>query len=124
MALVLRIRGIYATALTEFFLDRGSRVALPSGPMAERFAGRPGFDSFQAPDAQILDLDSKQGILVVGEEGVLEDLLTQVRDGLFDAVSRRKAKDVLEIEFPLVSKSRLDEIDSSSPSSIEDHWVR
>jgi hypothetical protein len=113
MAPVLRMRGIYVTALTRFFLDRGFKVALPSGPIADRFGGSAGFDTFQAPDAQILDLDSKQGILVAGEEGVLDDLLTQVRDAFFDAVIRRKAKDVLEIEFPLVSKSRLDEIRST-----------
>jgi hypothetical protein len=110
---VLKIRGIYATALTRFFLDRGFKVALSSGPMAERFGGSAGFDAFQAPDAQILDLDSKQGIFVEGEEGILEDLLIQVRDGFFDAVTRRKAKDVIEIEFPFASKSRLDEMRSA-----------
>ena len=113
MDLVLKIRGIYATALTRFFLDRGFRVALPSGPMADRFSGWAGFGAFQAPDAQIVDLDSRQGILVEGEEGVLDSVLTQVRDGFLDAVTRKRAKDVLEIEFPLVSKSRFDEIRST-----------
>jgi hypothetical protein len=110
---VLKIRGIYATALTRFFLDRGFEVALPSGPIAERFGGSAGLDAFQSPDAQILDLESKQGILVAGEEEILEDLVSQVRDGFFDAVTRRKAKDVIEIEFPFVSKSCLDEMRST-----------
>ena len=109
MNLVLKIRGIYATALTTFFLDRGFRVALPSGSMAERFAGRDGFDAFQAPDVQVMDLDNKQGVLAEGEPEFLNDLLPHVRDGLPDAVTRRRAKDVLEIEFPSGSKSRLDE---------------
>jgi protein associated with RNAse G/E len=110
---VLRIRGIYATALTKFFLDRGFKVALPSGSMAERFAGWDGFDALQAPDVQILDLENKQGILMEGEEQVLQALLTRVRSEFFDAVTRSKAKDAIEIEFPLASKSHLDEIRST-----------
>ncbi len=106
---VLKIRGIYATALTRFFLDRGFKVSLPSGPIAERFRGSAGFDLFQAPDVEILDLDSKQGILVTGPEEILEVLLIHLRDSFLDTVTRRKGKDVLEVEFPSVSKSRLDE---------------
>jgi len=108
--MILRIRGIYATALPRFFLDRGFKVALPSESIAGRFDGSPAFDVFQAPDVQILDLDSKQGILALGEEEALEELLAQVKESFFDVVTRRKAKDVLEIEFPLLSKSRLDEV--------------
>jgi hypothetical protein len=119
MGPVLKIRGIYATALTRFFLDKGFRVALPSGPMAERFAGWKGFDAFQAPDVQILDLASKQGILLEGDQEVLEDLLTHVREGFFDAVTRRMTKEVLEIEFPFLSKSRLDEIRGTVLSIID-----
>jgi len=107
---VLTIRGIYATALTRFFLDRGFKVALPSEPITDRFTASPAFDVFEGPDARILNLESKQGILVLGEEEVLEELLAQVREGFIDAVTRMRAKDVLEIEFPLLSKSRLDEI--------------
>jgi hypothetical protein len=121
MGLVLKIRGIYATALTQFFLDKGFRVALPSGPMAGRFAGCDGFDAFEAPDVQVMDLDSKQGILMEGEEEFLNDLLSQVRDGLFDAVTRRRAKNVLEIEFPSRSKSCLDEIRNTVISTLPLH---
>lgn len=110
MSPCLKIRGIYATALTRFFLDRGFRVALPSGPIAERFTGRPGFDAFQAPDARLADLDSKQGIFVEGEEGVLETLLSHLRDGFFDAVARKRTEDGMEIEFPFGAKSVLDEV--------------
>ena len=67
MAVVLKIRGMYATALTRFFLDQGFQVALPSRPMAERFGALPGFDVLQAPDVDIRDLDSQQGILFKGE---------------------------------------------------------
>lgn len=110
MSFVLKIRGIYATALTRFFLDRGFKVALPSGPIATRFAAGAGFDAFQAPDVLILDLDSKQGVLVEGEEEVLNSVVGHLREGFFDTVIRRKARDVCEIEFPLRSKARLDEI--------------
>jgi hypothetical protein len=121
MDLVLKIRGIYATALTRFFLQRGFRVALPSGPIAERFAGWPGFDAFEAPDVQLADLDSKQGILLEGEEGVLETLLSHLRDGFSDTVARKRAEDVMEIEFPFAAKSVLDEVRNSVTPTLRLH---
>jgi len=110
MDLVLKIRGIYATALTRFLLERGFRVALPSGPIAERFAGWPGFDVLRAPDLQLSDLDSKQGILLEGAKRGMETLLCHLRDGFFDTVARKRAEEVMEIEFPSPTKSVLDEV--------------
>lgn len=110
MDIVLRIRGIYATALTKFFLDQGLAVALPSGPIAERFRNVSGFDVLQAPDVDITDLDSKHGVLLEGEKKALEGVVSRVRDCFHDAVMGRRAEDVLEIEFPLPMKLGLDEI--------------
>jgi len=110
MAIILKIRGIYSTALTRFFLDQGFRVALPSGSIAERFGVSPGFDVLQAPDVEIRDLDGKQGVLLEGQKEALDAMTPRVKICFYDAVTRRKAEDILEIEFPLVSKSRLDEI--------------
>lgn len=107
---VLKIRGIYATALTRFFLDQGFKVTLASEAVTERFGGSGGFDVFQAPGAEILDLESKQGIVVLGDQESLDIVASQVVENFLDAVTRRRAEDFLEIEFPLVSKSRLDEI--------------
>ena len=110
MGLVFTLRGIYATALTRFFLERGFGVAIPSGPIAERFAGWPGLGASKVPDARLADLDGKQGILVEGEEEVLETLLSHLRDGVFDTVARKRAEEVMEIEFPFAAKSLLDEV--------------
>jgi probable ribonuclease FAU-1 len=121
MDVVLKIRGIYATALTRFFLDQGFQVALPSRPMAERFGALPGFDVLQGPDVDIRDLDSQQGVLLEGEEESIEGVRARVRDCFYDAVIRRRAKDVLEIEFPLVSKSRLDEIRNTVVPTLSHH---
>jgi hypothetical protein len=119
--IVLRIRGIYSTALTRFFLDQGLAVALPSGPIAERFCGLQGFDVLQGPDVQIRDLENKQGVILEGEESAVEELLSQVRERFFDAVIRRRGKDAAEIEFPLGSKSLLDEIRGTVVPTLLNH---
>jgi protein associated with RNAse G/E len=107
---VLKIRGIYATALTGFFLKQGFKIALPSRPVAERFYGAPGFDVLQGPDVEVTDLITKQGVILVGEESALNAVGSTVHGLFHDAVTRRRAADILEVEFPLLSKSLLDEI--------------
>jgi hypothetical protein len=119
--MVLKIRGIYSTALTKFLLDRRFRVALPSWPMAARFGGLQGFDVLQGPDVQIRDLENKQGVILEGEEASVEALLSQVRERFFDAVIRRREKDAAEIEFPLGSKSLLDEIRGTVVPTLLNH---
>jgi probable ribonuclease FAU-1 len=121
MDVVLKIRGIYGTALTRFFLDRGFRVALPSGAMAERFGGEPGFDVLQGPDVEIRDLENKQGVFLEGEEGALDALIPRLEDCFYDTVTRRRGNDILEIEFPLVSKSLLDEFRSTVVPTLLNH---
>lgn len=125
MGVVLKIRGIYATALTRFFLDRGFKVALPSGSMAERFTASPGFDVFQSPDVEIMDLDNKHGVLLEGEQEAMDAVIWRVRDYFYDAVTRRRAKDIIEIEFPFVSKSLLDEIRNTVvPTLLHHHQLK
>jgi hypothetical protein len=121
IVLALKIRGIYSTALTRFFLDQDFQVVLPSSPMAERFAGSPGFDVLQAPDVEVRDLDNKQGVLLEGRKEALDSLLPLLQGNFDDAVIRRRAGDVLETEFPLVSKSRLDGIRGTVVPTLLNH---
>lgn len=118
---VLKIRGIYATALTRFFLGQGFKVTFPSEAVRERLGGLRGFEVLQAPDAEILDLKSKQGILVLGDQDSLDVVASQMIENFLDAVTRRRAGEVLEIEFPLVSKSRLDEIRNAVVPTLFSH---
>jgi protein associated with RNAse G/E len=119
--IVLKIRGIYATALTRFFLDRRFRVALPSEAVAERFCGASGLDVFQGPDVEIRDLENKHGVVLEGEGGSLDALITHMGDCFCDVVTRRRANDIAEIEFPFVSKLLLDEIRNTVVPTLLNH---
>lgn len=60
----LRIRGIYSTALTDIFLERGFAIVPPSVAISQRFAIVP------APGEEhvtIYDRRDKQGIVLEGE---------------------------------------------------------
>jgi len=76
----VRIRGIYSTALTKLFMDRGFRIAQPSGRIAERFNFERTYNEF---DVDIYDKKDRHGIILVGTEAeaakdVLEDELMDV----------------------------------------------
>jgi Ribonuclease G/E len=74
----VRVRGIYATALTRLLLEAGHDVVQGSPALRGRFdADLPPGD----PDATILTTDDRQGVAVAGESAAvdaLRDLLTDV----------------------------------------------
>ncbi|WP_457752380.1 DUF402 domain-containing protein [Thermococcus sp.] len=61
----VRIRGIYSTALTRLFLDRGFKIAQPSSKIAERFNFEKTYDEF---DVDIYDKKDRHGVILVGTE--------------------------------------------------------
>ena len=67
MTLALKIRGIYTTALTAFFLERGIAIALPSRETEERFARVDRATFREHADVEISDLEGKQGVLIQGD---------------------------------------------------------
>lgn len=90
MDIVLRIRGIYAIALTRFFLDQGLAVALPSGPV-EFYPHRVRYvdleiDVVQFPDGRVEVVD--EGELARGfEQG---HLTVEMVQKAIDEASRLK----------------------------------
>ena len=82
----VRIRGIYATALTKLMLDRGFSVVQPSPIIAERFSLEP---SEEEPDVIISDRADKHGVVLSGPGEPMEQVLSAIRDELPDAVFRR-----------------------------------
>lgn len=65
MELSLEIRGIYATALTRFFLDRGMAVASPpSEVMAVQVHSGNGLPARGPADVHITDIPGGQGVLI------------------------------------------------------------
>ena len=85
----VRVRGIYATALTRLLADAGHDVVDASPPIRRRFADAPLADRVReggAPAVEIATTDDRQGVGVAGEpaavEAVVDRLRTVARDAL------------------------------------------
>jgi protein associated with RNAse G/E len=110
MSVAVKIRGIYTTALTRFFLDRGMRVVSPSDTIIRRFGKTKGLVLVEAHDAEIVDMENMQGVRVEGERSSVDAVTRALRRNLFDAISRNKWEGSTEIEFPFAAKAALDEL--------------
>jgi protein associated with RNAse G/E len=120
----LKIRGIYTTALTKFFLDHNLAIVQPSEATRERFSGCKKIDSSEPIGVEIEDLEDKQGILLRGEPVKLHFVLNLLREKFFDALFwQRKygGLDFAEIEFPYLTKSRLDELRNEVVVTVPHH---
>ena len=108
----LKIRGIYTTALTRFFLDHGMTIVSPSEKTAERFEGAAGIEPCGEYDVSIRDLKSRQGVSILGNREDLERVVSSMQKTLWDAICSRKDPEraIFKIEFPYHSKILLDEI--------------
>jgi len=82
----IRIRGIYATALTNLAQKWGYRIVQATEPIRERFNIE--FDRVP-PDLTVKDLDHKEGVLVIGRPEAVQDFLTKI--GEIEGVFTRKA---------------------------------
>ena len=80
----VRIRGIYSTALTKLFLDRGFKIAQPSNKIAERFNFEKTYDEF---DVDIYDKKDRHGVILVGTE--VERAKRVLEEELMDVFFRR-----------------------------------
>lgn len=110
MRAAVKIRGIYSTALTRFFLDQGVNVVSPSDPIIRRFGKAKGLLLVGAHDVEIMDLEDKEGIRIEGERQGVEKLARALRDRFFDAIYRNRTAGSVELEFPFTAKSALDEL--------------
>jgi hypothetical protein len=120
----VRIRGIYASALTRFFLDAGFAVVDPSPVAADRFKGWPNLRKKGRIDFEIRDTDDRQGVFLEGAPEALEAAADLLMAPLFDAV-RRKGEDAegafVEIELPYLSKAFLDETRNQVVPTVPHH---
>ena len=80
----VRVRGIYSTALTKLFLDRGFGIAQPSNRIVERFGLEKTYDEF---DVDVYDKKDKHGIVLVGTE--VERVKKVIEEELMDVFFRR-----------------------------------
>jgi hypothetical protein len=100
MAIGLMIRGIYTTALTCFFLEKGMAIASPSTETAERFKKVKGAVFQEPADVEIRDLEGKQGVSIQGSRDACERVADLIRESFLDAVFRGAAR----LEEPYVKK--------------------
>jgi len=126
----VRLRGVYATALTRLLLDEGFEIVQLS-PEAQRRFGLG--ESPYAYDVTVHDRPDLQGIEARGSSGALGELRAALRRQLFDAITRahptwqgvsapsREATGFLDVEFPAPSKARLDELRSRVVSTLSRH---
>lgn len=113
MGITLRIRGIYATALTRFLIDNGFSIVCPSRAIMERFGKHEKFEFHEPVDVEIKDMEGGQGILLAGKPNRTGPVVALLRNTLFDAIFRKAGNDqwgATEIEFPFLAKSSLDEV--------------
>ena len=121
----LKIRGIYTTALTKFFLDKGLTIVSPS----EVIQGRFGYDERIDPNGptyvSIEDLISAHGILLEGYPEPLGAVIQLITQTFKDAICRRRATNanhaVMEVEFPYLAKSYLDELRGRVVPTLSNH---
>lgn len=79
----LKIRGIYATALTKIFLDAGYTIVDPSAEIQGRF-DLPASQTW--PEVLIRDRQQLQGVELIGEADQITVLVGLLQDRLLDAV--------------------------------------
>ena len=140
----VRIRGIYSTALTKLLLDNSFEIVQPSEVIKKRF-NLPGEDYVNVPpDLNVHNRLDRQGIIVTGNMVSLENLIDILRFTLDDVVFRNPLRipwetsyqyshgsylsniqlsDVssVDIEFPGLSKKRLDEIRATVTPTVTGH---
>lgn len=146
-----KVRGIYATALTNLLLKSGQfRIVQPSEEIRERFQLP---DSPEPPDIEVRDLEDGQGVVASGEEGAVDAFSALLREELFDLIARPQTPDprpqtpgprlpssvqslesgvrrlasirkVVAFEFPGASKARLDELRGEVVPTIRGHHQR
>jgi hypothetical protein len=105
--LKVKIRGIYATSLTRLFLDKKITVVQPSQEIRQRFRFERFSDSDE-PHVEIFDRHDRMGVAAKGKEECLERVEVIMHETLPDVIRRRKARDLVEFEFPFESKRVLD----------------
>jgi len=116
----VKVRGIYVTALSKLFSDEGFRLARPSVEIAERLGIRAEEPEF---DVEVQTRMDRHGIIVSGREECVGEILRVLRKHLDDAILRRLGAGTADVEFPILSKKKLDSIRRLVFPTIEDHHL-
>ncbi len=124
MDVTLKIRGIYATALTRFFMDKGLSIVFSSKVIAQRFGDYRKFESDKPVDVEISDTEDGQGILLKGQGDQVNHVVEVIREAFFDSVCRKTRGhpfDAMEVQFPYLAKAGLDELRNRVVPTVFNH---
>jgi protein associated with RNAse G/E len=124
MAPNVKIRGIYTTALTKFFIDSGITIVSPSQAIAARFKDSVDMATQKTSDVDIGDLEDSQGIMIRGESDHVDIIAGLFRENFTDAIFRMETHaemDCITVEFPYLAKSRMDEFRNSVVPTVFNH---
>jgi protein associated with RNAse G/E len=122
--LSVKIRGIYTTALTSFFSERGLAIASPSVETAERFRKRRGAVFKDPAQLEIRDLQGRQGVFIQGSRDACTQVVGMIKESFLDAIFRETGGMEpygMEIEFPYLTKSALDEQRNKVVPTVHNH---
>ena len=138
----VKIRGIYATALTNLLLDYGNflgnqtssdllfdngfAVVQPSATARERFELE---ENDESPDLEVYDRQDKQGVQASGTAEAVKAFTFVLQSSFDDVVARQgeapatilNGSRYVDVEFPALSKKKLDEIRGSVTPTINGH---
>ncbi len=98
----IRIRGIYATALTKLFLDHRFRIAQPSRPIRERFKLKNNKDPY---DVDLYDLPDRQGVFLAGVPEAVEQARAALSEELLDLVTQSFPQGIYSVYHGIVRSS-------------------
>ena len=109
----LKIRGIYATALTAFFTDHGAHICLPSEVIGRRFDDNKNIHLRRPANAEMIDRPDGQGILLSGKPQCTQPVIDLMKTYFLDIIRRERVINqtrFIDMEFPYETKSSMDEL--------------
>ncbi|RMD57505.1 MAG: DUF402 domain-containing protein [Nitrospirae bacterium] len=127
MDVSLKIRGVFTTALTKLFLEKGFKIIYPSKIIADRFRYERNIitNSWRIPDVSIKDLQRGQSIYIRGEPKKIKLIIHILKRAFFDVICRRVSYKEYEVEFPYFAKLELDRLRHSVvPTLLGHHLLR
>ncbi|UCC33374.1 MAG: DUF402 domain-containing protein [Candidatus Bathyarchaeota archaeon] len=125
-----QVRGVYSTALTRLLLDNGAVIVHPSAAAIERFGLE---ERNEPPSLDLRERHDRQGVSVSGKEGPIRAFKAMLQSNLYDVIIREEPRGevipnepvedhrLLDVEFPALSKEKLDAIRRSAAETVDGH---
>ncbi|MBD3170836.1 hypothetical protein GF326_00030, partial [Candidatus Bathyarchaeota archaeon] len=114
----VKVRGVYSTALSKLFLDQGFLIVEPSLYIQERL----GVEDIEVePDLMIEDKQIKHTVFLTGNKEAVKAGRDVIFSSLEEAIFFEKTNYVIEVDFPLSMKRRLDALRRQVVPTLDGH---